>query len=318
MINKNSKIFIAGHKGMVGSAIYRCLLEKGFKNIYTKTRNELDLTNNNAVQKYLRINKFDIVLCCAAQVGGIQANATYQGDFIMNNLEIQNNLIINSFKLKIKKLIFLGSSCIYPKTHSKAIKESSMLKSSLEETNEPYAVAKIAGLKLCEYLSKQYGYDYRTIIPCNLYGPNDNFHPKNSHVLAGLIRKFHMAKKSKKNVIVWGSGRPKREFLHVDDLAEGVVTILILGKKKYRELLGKDFNHINIGSGKDVTVNELSILIKKITNSKSKITFDRTKPDGVNRKLLDISIMKKTGWTPKYSLSSGIKNFYEWYENTQV
>ena len=313
MINKNSKIFIAGHRGMVGSAIHRCLVKNGYKKIFTKKRDELDLTDNSNVMQYLKRNKFDIIICCAAQVGGIQANATYQGDFIMRNLEIQNNLIINAFKLRIKKLIFLGSSCIYPKTHSRPIKEEYMLKSSLEQTNEPYAVAKIAGLKLCEYLSKQYGYDYRTIIPCNLYGPNDNFHPYNSHVLASLIRKFHSAKQAKKNVKVWGTGKPKREFLHVDDLADGILKILSMNKKKYKELLSNNINHINIGSGKDVTVRELALLIKKITKSESNIIFDRKKPDGVKRKLLDVSIMNKTGWKPKYSLSSGIKAFYDWY-----
>lgn len=314
MINKNSKIFIAGHNGMVGSAILRCLKVKGFKKLYFRERCDLDLFDNFAVKKYIEKNKFDLVICCAAYVGGIHANSKFQGDFIMNNLAIQNNLIINSFQSGVRKLIFLGSSCIYPKNLLKPIQENLMLKSSLEDTNEPYAVAKIAGLKLCEYLSIQYGCDYRTIIPCNLYGPNDNFHPKNSHVLAALIRKFHYSKiKNKSSVQVWGTGKPKREFLHVDDLANGIFEVMRLSKEKYRKILGKNLNHINIGSGNDVSIKELSKIIKRVTSSQSKIIFDQTKPDGVKRKLLDISKMNKIGWKPNNTLEEGIKKFYAWY-----
>ena len=314
MINKKSKIFLAGHNGMVGSAVLRYLKKNLYKNVITKKRTELDLFDNHAVKKFIKQNKFDIIICCAAFVGGIKANSTMQADFIIKNLEIQNNLIISAFNFKVKKFIFLGSSCIYPKNISKPIRENLMLKSSLEDTNEPYAVAKIAGLKLCEYINKQYGYDYRTIIPCNLYGPNDNFDTENSHVLAALLKKFHDSKINKTfKVNVWGSGRPKREFLHVDDLADGVIKVLKINHKQFRNLIGKDINHINIGSGNDVTINELALMVKKITGSKSKIYFDRSQPDGVKRKLLDISKMKKLNWKPKYTLNSGIKQFYIWY-----
>ena len=314
MINKNSKIFVAGHNGMVGSAVLRSLKKNKYKNVIIRQRIELDLFDNLAVKKFLKKNNFDIIICCAAFVGGIKANSTMQADFIIKNLEIQNNLIINAFNLKVKKLIFLGSSCIYPKNILKPIREKLMLKSSLEDTNEPYAIAKIAGLKLCEYINKQYGYDYRTIIPCNLYGPNDNFDPNNSHVLAALLKKFEVSKKNKEiEVSVWGSGKPKREFLHVDDLAEGILKILKINHKEFRDLVGKNINHINIGSGSDLSIKELALMIKKITGSKSKIKFDKSKPDGVKRKLLNISKMKKIKWKPKYTLSSGIKQFYNWY-----
>ena len=315
MIKKKSKIFVAGHNGMVGSAVLRSLKKNKYNNIITKKRTELDLLDNIAVKKFIKKNDFDIIICCAALVGGIKANSTKQADFIIKNLEIQNNLIINAFNLKVKKLIFLGSSCIYPKNILKPIKENLMLKSSLEDTNEPYAIAKIAGLKLCEYINKQYGYDYRTIIPCNLYGPNDNFDSNDSHVLAALVKKFHTSLKNNKvKVDVWGSGKPKREFLHVDDLAEGIIKILKINHKKFRNLVGTDINHINIGSGSDLSIKDLALMIKKITGSKSKINFDKSKPDGVKRKLLNISKIKKTGWKPKYSLNTGIKQFYDWYK----
>ena len=315
MINKKSKIFVAGHNGMVGSAVLRSLKKNKYKNVITKRRIELDLFDNLAVKKFIKKNNFDIIICCAAFVGGIKANSTMQADFIIKNLEIQNNLIINAFNLKVKKLIFLGSSCIYPKNILKPIKEDLMLKSSLEDTNEPYAIAKIAGLKLCEYINKQYGYDYRTIIPCNLYGPNDNFDPNDSHVLAALVRKFHISIENKEiEVSVWGSGKPKREFLHVDDLADGILKVLEINHKEFRDLVGNDINHINIGSGSDLSIKELALKIKKITGSKSKINFDKSKPDGVKRKLLNISKIKKIGWKPKYSLNAGIKQFYDWYK----
>ena len=310
------KIYIAGHKGMVGSAIHRKLLKNGFSNIITKTSKELDLRNQKDTQDFIKVEKPDYVVIAAAKVGGISANGNFPADFIYQNLMIEANLIHGSYLAGVKRLLFLGSSCIYPKESSQPIKEEFLLSNQLESTNEPYAVAKIAGIKLCESYNRQYGTDFRSIMPTNLYGPYDNFDSKNSHVIPALIQRFHDAKVNKKSVVeVWGTGKPKREFLHVDDLAEASTLILLLDKNILDRHIDPMISHINIGTGKDISIKEISKIIKKIVGYSGEIVFNSSFPDGTNRKLLDISRIQKLGWKPRISLLVGLKETYDWYKN---
>ena len=311
LINKKDSIFLAGHKGMVGSAIKRSLLKKGYSNLLIPSRDELDLTNFELVKNWFHKHKPNVVILAAAKVGGIGANSFYPADFILQNLKIQNNIIENAWKYGTKRLLFLGSSCIYPKFAPQPLKEEYLLTGPLELTNEPYALAKIAGIKLCTSLKKQYGFDAICLMPTNLYGPGDNYSEENSHVLPSLIRKFHDAKiKNLSNVNCWGSGQPKREFLYVEDLAEASIFVLenissdnkILYDEK-SEYMGT----INIGFGKDISIKELAYLISKIIDFRGKIQWDLSKPDGTPRKLLDTSKINKLGWSAKINIENGIK-----------
>ena len=310
------KIFIAGHKGMVGSAILRKLKNKSNK-IVIADKKKLNLLNQKSVLSFFKKNKFNEVYLCAAKVGGIHANNTYLADFIYQNLEIQSNLIHSAYLTKVKKLMFLGSSCVYPKKPKIPIKEEYLLTSELENTNEMYAIAKIAGLKMCKAYNAQFKTDFRAIMPTNLYGQNDNYDSLNSHVLAALIKKIVLAKKqNKKSFIVWGTGRPRREFLHVDDLADATVKIMNLSKKKYNKVAGEKFPFINVGSGSDISVKDLAKLISKIVEFKGKMIFDKSKPDGTFRKLMDNTKLRKIKWKPKISLNSGIKKTIEDFKAT--
>ena len=304
-MNKTSRIFIAGHKGMVGSAILRILKRKGFDNLICLSSKELDLRKQIDVQDFFLREKPEYVFLAAAKVGGILANNIYKADFIYDNLAIELNVIHSAWKSNIKKLLFLGSSCIYPKMAPQPIKEEYILSGYLEETNEPYAIAKIAGIKLCEAFRFQYGCNFISAMPTNLYGPNDNYDLENSHVLPALIRKFHEATlRNEKSVTVWGSGNPKREFLHVDDLAEACLIMM----EKYD---GKDF--LNIGYGDDISIADLASLVKEITGFKGSIVFDISKPDGTVRKLMDSSKIRQVGWKPKIELKDGIAETYKQY-----
>ena len=301
------RIFIAGHKGMVGSAIFRKLQNKPNRIVIADKR-KLNLLDQKSVLSFFKRNKFDEVYLCAAKVGGIYANTTYVADFIYQNLEIQNNFIHSAYLTKVKKLMFLGSSCVYPKKPKIPIKEEYLLTSELENTNEMYAIAKIAGLKLCKAYNSQFKTDFRAVMPTNLYGQNDNYDNLNSHVLAALIKKIILAKKqNKKSFIVWGTGKPKREFLHVDDLANATVKIMNLSKKKYNKIAGEKFPFINVGSGTDISIKDLAKLISKIVGFEGKMVFDKSKPDGTYRKLMDNKKLKKIKWKPKISLNVGIK-----------
>ena len=297
MITKNSKIFIAGHNGLVGSAILRRLNILGYKNILTVDKKKLDLTNQKKVFLFLKRNRPQAIIIAAAKVGGIYANNKYRANFIYENLAIQNNLIHSAFLNKIKNLIFLGSSCVYPKNSKQPIKEKYLLTGLLEHTNEPYAIAKIAGIKMCESYNIQYGTNYKCLMPSNTYGPNDNYNLQNSHFFPALIRKIHDSKIKKVNkIILWGTGKPKRELIYVDDVADACIFFL---NKKTKESL------INIGTGKDIKIEQYAKSIMKFLNIKINIHFDKTKPDGTTRKLLDTTIAKKYGWRPKISLKDG-------------
>lgn len=299
----HSKIYIAGHRGMVGSAIHRNLQKKGYTNFVTLTSAELDLRNQKAVDDFFEKEKPDYVFLAAAKVGGIQANNVYRADFIYENLMIQNNVVHAAYKNKVKKLMFLGSSCIYPKLAPQPLKEEYLLSGYLEDTNEPYAIAKIAGIKLCESYKRQYGCDFISVMPTNLYGPNDNYNLNNSHVLPALIRKFHDAKEKKEPFVeMWGTGTPMREFLHADDMADACVFLM----KNYS---GDKF--VNIGTGVDLTIKDLALLIKKIVGYEGEIKHDLTKPDGTPRKLMDVSFLHSLGWKHKIELEDGIKAVYE-------
>jgi len=311
LINKNDRIFIAGHNGMVGSAIYRQLKKNGYKELLIATRKELNLLNTDAVEKWFKKNKPDIVILAAAKVGGIEANSRYSGDFILENLKIQTNIIENSWINKVKRFIFLGSSCIYPKFSPQPIKEEYLLSGPLETTNEPYAIAKIAGIKLCTSLKKQYGFDVINLMPTNLYGPGDNYHETNSHVMPALIKKFYDATQNKvSKVTCWGTGNPKREFLFVEDLAEASIFFLEKISSNNELLFDKNslFNGIiNIGSGTDISIKELANLISEEIGFQGDILWDVSKPDGTPRKLLDVSKANKLGWVAKTNLHDGIK-----------
>ena len=302
-MNKEDKIYIAGHRGMVGSAIYRKLKNEGYSNIITRTSKELDLTRQNEVEKFFESEKPDYVFLAAAKVGGIVANNTYRADFIHVNLQIQNNVIHSAYLNKVKKLMFLGSSCIYPKLAEQPLNEDYLLTGLLEPTNEPYAIAKIAGIKMCEAYRDQYGCNFISVMPTNLYGPNDNYDLKNSHVLPALIRKFHEAKtKGLESVEIWGSGTPKREFLHVDDLAEACVYLM----NNYNESL-----FLNVGTGEDLSIKELALMIKDVVGYSGDLEFDSSKPDGTPRKLMDVSRLHALGWKHKIELKDGIKSVYK-------
>ncbi len=305
MITKNSKIFLAGHNGLVGSAILRRLNILGYKNILTVDKKKLDLTNQKKVFLFLKLNRPQAIIIAAAKVGGINANNNYRADFIYENLAIQNNLIHSAFLNKIKDLIFLGSSCVYPKNSKQPIKEKYLLTGSLENTNEPYAIAKIAGIKMCESYNVQHGTNYKCLMPSNTYGPNDNYNLHNSHFFPALIRKIHDAKIKKANkIVLWGTGKPKRELIYVDDVADACIFFL---NQKTKESL------INIGTGKDLRIEQYAKLIMKFLNIKINIHFDKTKPDGTQRKLLDTTIAKKYGWRPKITLKDGFFITYRDY-----
>lgn len=302
-MKKNSKIFVAGHNGMVGSAILRNLLSKGFTNIITKNSKELDLINQQSVATFFELEKPEFVFLAAAKVGGIHANNVYRADFLYQNLMIQNNVIHQAYLHKVEKLLFLGSSCIYPKLAPQPLKEEYLLTGLLEETNEPYAIAKISGIKMCEAYRDQYGCNFISAMPTNLYGLNDNYHPENSHVLPALIRRFHEAKlNSKDEVVIWGDGTPLREFLYSDDLADALVYLM----ENYNEKM-----FVNIGYGTDLSIGELAELICKTVEFTGKISYDRTKPNGTPRKLMDSSRLFNTGWNPKTTLQEGIKLAYQ-------
>lgn len=315
-IAPQTKIFVAGHRGLVGSAIVRKLKAEGYSNLVLKTRDELDLLNQSLVYSFFKEEKPEIVVLAAAKVGGIFANATYPGEFIYENLMIQNNIIHSSKKTGVKRLLFLGSSCIYPKLAPQPMKEEYLMTGSLEPTNDAYAVAKIAGIKMCESYNRQFGTHYLSMMPTNLYGPGDNFDLENSHVLPALIRKFHEAKESgASSVTVWGTGSPKREFLYVDDMADACFFLLCLEEKKYKELIvSLEPCLINIGMGKDISIGELADLIKEIVCFKGEIVFDASKPDGTPQKLLDVSRMNRLGWKAKISLRAGIEKTYKFYK----
>jgi len=314
MMNSNDKIYVAGHNGMVGSAIVRKLHEKGFLNIISRSSTELDLTNQLNVHNFLQDESPDYVIIAAAKVGGIYANDSYPAEFIYQNLMIEANLVHGSYLAGVNKLLFLGSSCIYPKESQQPIKEDYLLSGHLEPTNEPYAIAKIAGIKLCESYNRQYGTDYRSIMPTNLYGPNDNFHPKNSHVIPALIRKFHEAKVEKKPFVeVWGSGKPMREFLHVDDMADASIHIMDIDKKILESEVDPILSHINIGTGTDITIADVAQTVKEVVGFCGEIVFNTKMPDGTKRKLLDVSKMENLGWKPVIALKDGLKDTYEWF-----
>ena len=309
------KIYVAGHRGLVGSAIVRRLQAEGCTNLVLRTHRELDLTDQSSVSRFLEHERPEIVVLAAAKVGGILANATYPGEFIYENLMIQSNIIHWSHKTGVKRLLFLGSSCIYPKLAPQPMKEEYLLTGPLEPTNDAYAVAKIAGIKMCESYNQQFGTSFLSVMPTNLYGPKDNFDLEKSHVLPALIRKFHEARESKaQEVVVWGTGSPRREFLHVDDMADACMNFLGLPDNEYGELV-KNLKPclINIGMGKDITIKELAELVKEIVGFEGNIVFDTGKPDGTPQKLLDISRANVLGWKAKISLREGITDTYEWY-----
>ena len=329
LISKSDRFFIAGSKGMVGQAIVKSLKAAGYghpKNggiLLTPSRKELNLTNLNDVENWFRTNKPTIVVLAAAKVGGIFANNTQPADFILENLKIQNNVIEMAYKYGAKRFLFLGSSCIYPKYADQPISESSILTGSLEPTNQWYAIAKIAGLKLCESLRKQYNFDSIALMPTNLYGPGDNYHPENSHVMASLIRKFYLAsKRSNQNVTCWGTGTPFREFMHVDDLAEAVIFVLENWNPELdnapKDKKGDSLFILNVGTGKDLSIKQLANLIAEITNFKGEIIWDSSKPDGTPKKLLNIENIKKIGWTPKIKLREGITNTIKYLEKENI
>lgn len=313
-IDLDQKVFVAGHRGMVGSAIVRQLQEKGYTNIVTATHAELDLTNQQAVNEFFQKNQIDQVYLAAAKVGGIHANNEYPADFIYQNLMIEANVIHAAHINNVQKLMFLGSSCIYPKFAQQPIQESELLTGTLEATNEPYAIAKIAGIKLCESYNRQFGRDYRSVMPTNLYGPHDNFHPENSHVIPALLRRFHEAvKNGLDEVVIWGSGTPMREFLHVDDMAAASIYVMELDDTTFKANTQPMLSHINVGTGIDCTIRELAETVAKVTGYTGKLSFDATKPDGTPRKLMDVSRLEQLGWKASISLEDGLKNAYQWY-----
>jgi nucleoside-diphosphate-sugar epimerase len=312
----NDKIYIAGHRGLVGFAIVRQLESRGFNNLIMRTHKELDLTNQAEVQDFFEKEQPDYVILAAAKVGGIHANNTYPADFIYQNMMIEANVINSAYENKVKRLLFLGSTCIYPKAVEQPMREDALLTDVLEPTNEPYALAKIAGIKLCESYNRQYGTDFRSVMPTNLYGVNDNFHPENSHVIPALMRRFHEAKvNNDAEVIVWGTGNAMREFLYVDDMAEASLFVLELDEKTYQANTKSMLSHINVGTGKDVTIREMAEIMKEVVGYTGRLTFDTTKPDGAPRKLIDVSRLKNMGWNYAVDLTEGLNKTYMWYKN---
>ena len=312
----NTKIYVPGHSGMVGSAIVRTLEAKGFTNIVTRTHAELDLTNQAAVKDFFAVEKPNQVYLAAAKVGGIYANNTFPAEFIYQNLMMQNNVVHQAFTSGVKKLLFLGSSCIYPKLAAQPMVEDALLTGKLEHANEPYAIAKIAGIKLCESYNRQYGeshgLDYRSVMPTNLYGPGDNYHPENSHVIPALIRRFHEAKfRNAPEVVIWGTGTPRREFLYVDDMATASVFVMELDKTVYDQKTDPMQSHINVGFGSDVTIAELAHAVAKVVSYEGRLVFDPSKPNGIPRKLMDSSKLNQLGWQPKVCLQDGLNLAYK-------
>tara|TARA_B100000700_G_scaffold285871_1_gene340235 strand:- start:5762 stop:6721 length:960 start_codon:yes stop_codon:yes gene_type:complete len=308
------KVFVAGHRGMVGAAIVRNLEQRNDIEIVTRTRAELNLTDQKEVSSFFAENNIDEVYLAAAKVGGIHANNTYPAEFIYENLMIEANIIHAAHKNNVQKLLFLGSSCIYPKLAEQPMTESALLTGTLEETNEPYAVAKIAGIKLCESYNRQYGRDYRSVMPTNLYGPHDNFHPENSHVIPALLRRFHeAAQRGDNEVVAWGSGKPMREFLHVDDMAAASIHVMELDDATYQANTQPMLSHINVGTGEDCTIRELVETVAKVTDFKGEIVWDTSKPDGAPRKLMNVSRLHDLGWKHTYDLESGLKHAFEWF-----
>ena len=313
-MDKNCSIYVAGHNGMAGSAILRRLQKEKFSNLVTASHRELDLSEQSAVRQFFTAKKIDYVVLAAAKVGGIYANNTYPAEFIYQNLMIESNVIHEAWRAGVNRLIFLASSCIYPRLSAQPMVESALLSGHLEPTNEPYAVAKIAGIKMCESYNRQYGTRYRSLMPTNLYGPGDNFHLENSHVIAALLRRFHDAKEARQaQVKIWGSGKVKREFLHVDDLASACVHIMSLDNDLYDANVSAQQSHINVGAGKDITIADCARLISNIVGYQGEIVFDTSKPDGTPRKLLDISLIKKLGWQPEIDLEPGLTSAYQWF-----
>jgi len=313
-MNLNDKIYIAGHTGMVGCAIVRQLEFRGFANLLVRTHKELDLTIQSQVQSFFQQEKPDYVILAAAKVGGIHSNNTYPADFIYQNMMIEANIINSAYENKVKRLLFLGSTCIYPKAVEQPMREDALLTGVLEPTNEPYALAKIAGIKLCESYNRQHDTDFRSVMPTNLYGINDNFYSENSHVIPALMRRFHEAKVNKDaEVVVWGTGNAMREFLYVDDMAVASLFVLELDEETYQANTKPMLSHINVGTGVDITIREMAETMKEVVGYKGKIVFDTTKPDGTPRKLIDVTRLKNAGWRYSVNLKNGLKKTYEWY-----
>ena len=309
-----TKTFVAGHRGMVGGAILRRLQSDGKAELITRSHSELELLDQSAVRALMQTDRPNEVILAAAKVGGIYANNTYPADFIYENLMVECNVIHQAFEAGVEKLLLLGSSCIYPRGVPQPMREEALMTGVLEPTNEPYAVAKIAGIKLCESYNRQHGVDYRSVMPTNLYGPGDNFHPENSHVLPALIRRFHeAAQTNQKSVTIWGTGSPKREFLHVDDMAEASLFVLDLPKAQYEANTQPMLSHINVGSGEDIAILELAQLVAKITGFKGEILTDPSKPDGTPRKLMDVSRLANMGWAATIGLEEGVTGAYQWF-----
>ena len=313
-MSPNDKIYIAGHRGMVGSANIRQLQKRGFDNLITRTHKELDLTNQSSVNDFFLHERPDFVVLAAAKVGGIYANNKYPADFIYHNIMIEINVIHAAYKSGVKRLLFLGSTCIYPREVNQPMREDALLTDVLEPTNEPYALAKIAGIKLCESYNRQYRTDFRSVMPTNLYGMNDNFHPKNSHVIPGLIRRFHDAKINNDAMVqVWGTGNARRDFLNVDEMAEASLFVLELDEETYKYNTQPMISHINIGTGKDITIKELAQTLKEVIGYKGKVYFDKTKPDGSPRKMIDVTRIMNMGWRSNLDFKVGLTETYKWY-----
>ncbi|MBF0177306.1 MAG: GDP-L-fucose synthase [Magnetococcales bacterium] len=317
-IDKNSRIYVSGHAGMTGTAIVRCLRAQGFDNLVTRSHAELDLVDQHAVRAFFRHEKIDHVILCAGKVGGIHANNTYPAEFIYQNLMIEANVIHEAWRAGVQRLIFLGSACIYPKFAHVPIREEDLLTGILEPTNEPYALAKISGIKLCESYNRQYGTRYRSVMPTNLYGPFDNFHPQNSHVLPALLRKCHQAKlEGRPSVEIWGSGRPSREFLHVDDMAAATVFVMQIPDEPFAQVTRPECCFLNIGSGQDVTIAEAAMLVKQAIGYEGELRFDLSQPDGTPRRRLDVAKLTALGWQAQISLAEGLRQTYQWFLENQ-
>lgn len=315
----DKKIYLAGHRGMVGAAILRQLQQRGYGNVIVHTHAELDLTDQKAVREFMQTARPEQVILAAAKVGGIHANNEFPAEFIYQNLMMEANVIHQAWAVGCKELLFLGSSCIYPKFAEQPMQESALLTGILEPTNEPYAIAKIAGIKLCESYNRQYGTDYRSVMPTNLYGDNDNFHPDNSHVIPAMIRKFHDAKSSgAASVALWGTGKAMREFLHVDDMASACLHVMGLSKPDYQAVTEPMMSHLNVGSGQDVTIRQLAETIRKVVGFDGEIVWDSSKPDGTPRKLMDSAKLRSLGWLPKIDLEEGLKSTYQWFLEHQA
>jgi GDP-L-fucose synthase len=318
MLQLDSTVFVAGHRGMVGSAIVRQLEAKGYRNIITRTRNELDLVNQKDVADFFATEKPDAVFFAAAKVGGIHANNIYPAEFIYENMMMECNIVHQAYLSGVQKLLFLGSSCIYPKFAEQPMAEDALLTGILEETNEPYAIAKIAGIKLCESYNRQHGVDYRSVMPTNLYGAQDNFHLENSHVIPALLRRFHEAKvNGDTEVIAWGSGKPMREFLHVDDMAAASIHVMNLDKGTYESNTSPMLSHINVGTGVDCSIRELVETVAKVIGFEGSISFDTSKPDGAPRKLMNVDRLKSLGWSATVNLEAGLRQTYQWFLDNQ-